>query len=351
MVNITFLLGAGASANALPLVGEIPSRLQIMCDYIQSHLSFLNNPEYIDDLKELYQELNAYNTIDNYARVLFQKRTSEHSLKLKKLKSLLCSLFLFEQLKKENEIVNKYSNVSLNDIEKIKRTVDPRYKSFFAKVFNDNKISDRINIISWNYDLQLEIAIENNLGHIYEDIPHVCTIYPHSRYIIDITNMQPYVFTSPPKIVKLNGTAGVFIDKKIFHTIYSSQHDSFEDIFSTLLDVHKEAIRYHSYNPFLKFAWEKDEKTELAISHAKSIMRITDILVVIGYSFPDFNRNIDTKIFQNNHIQEIFLQTPIDTFESVKYNMSASLGQSASKAKNISSLLEFFIPSQFIPEY
>lgn len=353
MANITYLLGAGASINALPITNEIPRHLGLMADYIEQHFPSEPAFKYVADIRELRNQLSDFNTIDNYARMLSQHKGVHNSRELKKLKSILSGLFLFEQLRKKNEIINKFSNISSDETDRIKRTVDLRYKSFFAKVLNNDKLSDEINIISWNYDIQLEIGLESNLGLNYDELENSCKIYPHpSCKISDESNFfSRFNWSDSPKIVKLNGTAGLFIKDNSFHNIYLSQEEFFDDRLDVLLEVHKEIERYRQYSPFLKFAWEKDEQSTLAIDHASSIIDRTHILVVIGYSFPDFNRPIDKQVFTQNHIEEVFVQLPADDFEGVQYNMRSSLGRLADKAVHIKQLREFFIPKEFIPRY
>lgn len=360
MDRITYLLGAGASCNAIPLTLEIPFHLEVMEQYIartlRNHSGYV--APYIKDIKELRIHLNEYNTIDGYARMLAQNKVNpENRLALAKLKSILCGLFMFEQLKKRNPIwqfvvESTDGRYSQNNHSRIARTIDPRYKSFFAKVLNGSRLDDRINIISWNYDIQLEIGIENNLGFKYDNLNDSCNIYPHPTTKAKTGN---YLFDSSaasPQIVKLNGTAGIFFSENSFHHIYLDQNEFFEDRFDNLLEVHKEITRYQKYNPYLRFAWEQDDLTKSALGYARSILKKTDILVVIGYSFPDFNRTIDYQIFQDNSIKEIFMQLPKVDLETVKYNMETSIdNRLIERLRHRENLNEFFMPSQFIPNY
>ncbi|MBO9681472.1 MAG: hypothetical protein J7502_02160 [Flavisolibacter sp.] len=360
MDRITYLLGAGASFNALPLTLEIPFHLEIMENYINKNLREFPVDTLIGDIRDLRNQLNEYNTIDGYARMLSQNRVnSENKLKLSKLKSILCCLFMFEQLKKKELIWsfaiepgdNRYDQTNYS---RAARTIDPRYKSFFAKILNGPRLDERINIISWNYDIQLEIGIENNLGFKYDNLNDSCTIYPHptTRHKTGDLLNDLAIHDCLPQIVKLNGTAGIFFNKNSFHNIYLDQNEFFEDRFETLLEIHKETIRYSKYNPYLRFAWEQDDLTKRALEYAQTIFRNTDVLVVIGYSFPDFNRTIDYQIFRDNRIKEIFVQLPDTDIDTVKYSMETSLDRSQiDKVKHIKNLNEFFIPRQFIPNY
>lgn len=93
-------MGAGASADALPMVSQIPIHLYLMADYLERYCHVLSPQKYIEDVKELQGVLSNRTTIDSYAKRLSQNDKPENSLKLNKLKSILSGLFMFEQLKK-----------------------------------------------------------------------------------------------------------------------------------------------------------------------------------------------------------------------------------------------------------
>ena len=69
----------------------------------------------------------------------------------------------------------------------------------------------------------------------------------------------------------------------------------------------------------LNFSWETPEDFEHLYSnyskvkdYAIQIMRETDILVIIGYSFPLFNRNVDNELIkaaiENHQAKKIYIQ-------------------------------------------
>ncbi|MCC6753778.1 MAG: hypothetical protein IT266_07320 [Saprospiraceae bacterium] len=50
----------------------------------------------------------------------------------------------------------------------------------------------------------------------------------------------------------------------------------------------------------INFAWEKEDGnkySEIAIKKAKEILKDTNILIIIGYSFPAYNYQIDKELF------------------------------------------------------
>ena len=62
----------------------------------------------------------------------------------------------------------------------------------------------------------------------------------------------------------------------------------------------------------LSFAWERFGKLEHDIvEYAKGETSETEVLVVIGYSFPYFNREIDREVIGNmKSLQKVYFQAP-----------------------------------------
>ena len=58
----------------------------------------------------------------------------------------------------------------------------------------------------------------------------------------------------------------------------------------------REEIEFESQ---INFAWESDNPaSQEALEEARKIFSKTDILVIIGYSFPTFNRSVDKDLFK-----------------------------------------------------
>jgi len=206
MSRITYLIGAGASFNALPIVEKIPERLagfitEMESDYLRigvGHyedlsISGLQEPisEYqnrmIQNLKWLHGESKKNASIDTLAKKLFLKGDS----KLVDLKIGLSLFFAFEQIKNEPE---------------------PRYDAFFASILDSNlKLPDRLKILSWNYDSQIEISYS---GFCDSDDIRLCSqrlgVYTKSD-------------NDPPgaiNIFKINGTTGYRPQTEKHHKLF-----------------------------------------------------------------------------------------------------------------------------------
>ncbi|MGH2565345.1 MAG: hypothetical protein ACRDE5_12570, partial [Ginsengibacter sp.] len=239
-------------------------------------------------------------SIDTYAKKLFIKKKYEM---LKKLKVTLSVFFVFTQC------LNNY---------------DKRYDTFFASILNRNSFTlpKNIKIISWNYDFQIERAYAE-----YTD-----------DYRVDSTDSSLNIQSKFSGhnfvedgfcICKINGTAN------IVQPSFSSSFQYTEALNSTLdIKSIESALRNYAFLlfsnqsdclPALSFAWENDNTTENnIITKTKAITKETNILIVVGYSFPFFNRHIDREIIGGmNNLEKIYLQAPdaknlVERFESVR---------------------------------
>jgi hypothetical protein len=149
-------------------------------------------------------------------------------------------------------------------------------------------------------------------------------------------------------ITRLNGAA----------TFISKQSGTYGDIFDTFKHpkigsrefklFEKELADPISRHPcLLNFAWEKDKHSQKAIEYAKNKVSEAHVIVVIGYSFPDFNRFIDKEIFQNSNPNKVYVQD-LDP-ESIIEKLNG-VGSKLRPAEPITNTEQFWIPYEFWEE-
>jgi D-ribose pyranose/furanose isomerase RbsD len=102
------------------------------------------------------------------------------------------------------------------------------------------------------------------------------------------------------------------------------------------------------------FSWENNIDHQQAIDSAISKLGNTEILVIIGYSFPFFNREIDLKIFNGlRNLKKVYYQVKDANkeilverfgFNNVRFNPSSI---NAIQTKEISFYDQFHIPEEF----
>jgi hypothetical protein len=182
--------------------------------------------------------------------------------------------------------------------EQAQSNVDLRYDSFLASVleFDDNmsiRLPQKLRILTWNYDTQLEKAFYGFCGD-------------QDKVEQKITNNW--------QIRRINGCCGREFPgntDKSFHSVWDTTPDAG---WKAAINLYKEYMGkpIGLPGPDICFAWENSKTSP-------SYMEAVSVLVVIGYSFPYFNRKADDLIFKQlgNNLRRVYLQCPEDDHASV----------------------------------
>lgn len=347
MAKITYLLGAGASANTIPIVANFHQRLKEITSYLLSCLppessiykkpfiipdNLVNNlNEIIDELQWLIESSKNYYTIDTLAKKYYLTNNWND---LNRLKKCLVTYFTIEQ---SLYIESKYQEGYTFK----KAPLDMRYDSFIASIsnkINDTnpkiadritlKINDDIKILSWNYDVQFELSLQRFLEKKIHFLQYSFQIIPNKWTLGE--SEGNHIDSNKFAIVKLNGNAiwdevsrGNYPEPLYQKAILDSNptHNN-EELLKNYLIKYKDFFFYTSgYEEntpleFFNFAWENDKTFQRKysghsknIEAAESIARDTEILVVIGYSFPIFNREIDNRLFKKmTNLKKVYIQ-------------------------------------------
>jgi len=309
MVKLTYLFGAGASRNAIPIVSELPKEL---FDFRNSLSSGVVDQKYaaakeslikqIDDiLKALEHNTSSFDpdcpSIDQYAKELWQIGDIEG---FRNIKRVLALFFIFKQSKKE---------------------IDQRYRTFYSRILSQHalKIPESIKIISWNYDSQFELAYRH-FSKIDDPFTNKDKIGILAKHLFPRLSYGPAWMptASGTSIFKVNGTA------TIYHT--GTGQEERNDVFSNIFDdVCDKFMRCSvSHESALSFAWEDEEHEagyEGILPLVKEAIKDSDILVILGYSIPFYNKTIDYEILQSmEKLNKVYIQDP--NADSVKSNFS-----------------------------
>jgi len=309
--KITFLLGAGASCNAMPLTVKLPKRMQGIIEKIVNENYLLNShntsgdintqkiilsdnaKEFVDDLKWIHEMSSKHASIDTFAKKLYLTKASDKEIFI--LKHCLSVYFLIEQ--------------GLHQVDK-------RYDPFFASLLiSKSLMPPNIKVVSWNYDLQFELGFQvysgdktlydsqMYLGHYHKFINNFVDSDIHeNRFGLYKLNGSCTMFGSSPMIIKKNYYPDVIPD--------SLNAESLEDLMRIYVDIKQ---NYSKYQCGLSFAWEEDHPnlTKGIVEVASIACKDTEVLVVIGYSFPFFNRDVDRKVIGGmTNLKKIYIQAP-----------------------------------------
>lgn len=308
--KVLYYLGAGASAKVLPLArsvfdgGDYDPKIPGLIHELEFQGGRLTiddlapeNQKYLTQVKRKMKALafaaKDFGDIDTYAKFLhLMGRTEE----LKDLKSVLAHYFVIKQL--------------------IIKAIDSRYLPWLVSIMSKPNFPVNVKIISWNYDFQFQLAA-SKIGNL-EEVKHNGNSFSYSApSILYYPNLDP-TFSDFPNIslYHMNGIAGI-IRESIEHTnspFQKNQEASNDAIISFL--------KNESLKSQIHFAWEQTTYHANAIQNLTHLILHTTILVVIGYSFPFFNREFDKEIMyeltRTGMLKKIYYQDPVLTGQQLK---------------------------------
>ena len=345
--NIVYLLGAGASYHSVPVVEKMPNRMSLFVSLLRDY--FPDEFESFKKLDKIIEDIKFYGTPDTLARKLYLASSTDLHIK-----NFVSSFLIYEQLHKTSDVQDLISSRLTNGIKEdkdenvnkgINNELDLRYLSFFATIFKKDKeeivLPKNISILSWNYDLQLERA--------YQEFRN-CSI---NKAQLDL-NVLPAIETETISekienefsVLKLNGSAGFYDpNSKSPDELFDPKKHTTDSLSMKILrDLNIQSrVRLNS---IMHFAWETEnaqviKAREIALEKIKR----ASVLVIIGYSFPDFNRIIDKQLFSSENLSKIYLQDPnandiIQKFEGIRKGLR-------DKTQIITQTQNFTIPLEF----
>ena len=297
-MKITYLLGAGASCGSLPLANQLGNSMIEAVTKAQKDIERTHGtpgqpyPEekrpwprgnyaknFLVSLGWLAEYTQKHANVDTLARKFWIRQDNEAIQSLHRLKAVLSCYFLYEHSQSHS---------------------DMRYDSFFASILDRSKAGipvfpESISIVTWNYDLLLEKSYHEFCTN--EEI-----VWEH--------------ITKNNKIVRLNGRAAAakpafsgaqkWPEWSYIDLIYNPNVSHIEHVIE-LYDNLSQPSGPTRLIPEIYFAWEINNITE----RIRDAVLDTEILVVIGYSFPFFNQDIDKLVLEQigPSLNKIYLQT------------------------------------------
>lgn len=345
MARVTYLLGAGASAGSLPTVDKfaeeilkIIKRLQAYPQYLNHYINDRGGHEYIikvlnqviTDLQLLYNGCVRHRSVDTFAKKLYLTSYKDEFNEQYRLTKAALVLFF--------ELYRVYSG----NVE------DKRYDAFLATILRkDNpRFPDDINILSWNYDYEIERAYLN-----YEpDKTHIGQVSDEMN-IVHKNSKKGLSLSDKFGIIKINGTVGFYhkeghLELGLGYLNTSLQGYKIEDITPILPIIYKYYDFVHvnpeNYANAVSFAWEDDYGIVKVKDEIEKALYNTEIIVVIGYSFPYFNREMDAyimKCFKNYAKGKVYVQAPLDNVGELIENVKELRDSWVTEEKTSSYLL------------
>lgn len=307
-MKVTYLLGAGASANALPVYNcintelkNVINKLDILCnsrfkiennfltifnfdkinqigfEKIMNYYNLLaekNSNEIVEFIKwlkcefrTLYKNRGTFSTIDNYAKFLFETKKMEEFEKLKFISMCFIVLFqdhfyLFNNADRfKSEEGKKYYNEYF--IENGYTKIDYRYFNFISSLHKNGKYSDDVLILNWNYDSQIEMVMSNyDKEQINYHIPQYqkaasSDVIKESNFISIPSSSTNNLKKGKTHLVHLNSLAGAFSSLQKTINYFNNQTEENNLAYNYLLKM-KNLFAHKEVNVFniMKYAWE-----------------------------------------------------------------------------------------------
>ena len=265
----------GAITSGIPVVNEIPGELGRWARNValfdwNDHASYRPQDSLFEvdlieaqkklstDLTWLAEESAEHATIDTFAKKLYLTKDVKN---YNRLKRALSAFFMIEQ---------------------VEHKADMRYDAFLANILTEGcQIPDDITILTWNYDSQFEIALRTYLPQLANlQISPIC-----------LSSYDSFELKVRYKIFKINGSA-TFSDEKPISRFCTADEQKFSE-----KSIRREVLWYYGNGNLqsdLSFAWDKNVSKFFYDTLAKEVENAMT-LVVIGYTFPYFNRETDRK--------------------------------------------------------
>ena len=328
-VSLVYYIGAGASANSLPTVENTLHRMSSLANGLDPEKLDLSDAQTrsLGDLREKMQDLvnrlRGGTSIDLLARQHYLRGETED---LNSLKATLSAFFVLMQAKDP---------------------VDRRYGYFFAYMADRDKrgtlvMPTNVRVISWNYDGQFE----KSFAEFFKNHEQRRQVIRALQVVPPVTRAQHHGgFFS---IYKLNGTAHIRIAGSGLplqhHEAFIGDQPSPQTAARLVLDAYKECIEQKT-EPYLQFSWENDRRREDVLALIKEFSPVAT-LVVIGYSFPVFNRDLDKQVLELLDPQQIFVQVN-QQYPAVFDRLRGLLTKA--EINEIRDVDQFYIPHRYSP--
>lgn len=360
MSRVTYILGAGASygermfdergkliefSRGLPIVNELAYALRLLkWGGISKNVYVLQ-----EEAKKQGVSLSVYETVQKKLSILEQACKSYPTID-----TLAKQLFVtgrsfdvspIERLSYED--LKRYLATALLMMQDEKKR-DLRYDGFIASLIDKQRKFPKMTMLSWNYDVQFEMAYS---GYFTEE-RYIPTLWKELN-VFNKKYPTEFRIDDPFAMIKLNGTA-LFTNSSLEkYTISGGSVSRITDCFyggekQTPYQYGYEYLNGGNYENLLSYAWENDSMNAL-----KDNIRLrtydTRELIVIGYSFPYVNNEIDTFIIRNMlRLEKIVVQDK--NFEDIKERLEGILASFRRTVKIVpkTSLQQFYIPNRFV---
>lgn len=319
--KVTYVLGAGASFEAVPVVAKVPERLKRFANIwddgrveetalsvfeahsVKEPKSALES--FKRDIIRLSNKISTRNSFDSLAREFW---LNDNAQELSLLKNILSAFFIHEEAT---------------------GGIDKRLRALITELIDSRskRLRDNVFFISWNYDNQIERIFCDLFGNFnLRESTWDFGVFPifsdNGEFLDQITPIK-----REHRVIKANGTYGYLPD----YTMIDYSDSSFSigmgngrvgddvEIYKVASStIISQIVRFSpiinprfksNFNPLI-FSFESMRPYDISGLIGK-YANDTEVLVVIGYSFPAANQQIDSKILMSmKQLRKVFIQNP-----------------------------------------
>jgi hypothetical protein len=294
--EITYYFGAGASCQSMPLVADFEKRFDYFLDYVK-RLNLPGSGTFLEYCTQFKRDVSSHLSFDTLFKKLYHKQDNGT---IQLYKSLILAYFIYEQLLQVPEETDPDKRVAGKS-----RNPDPRYEALIAGLLKPLNTSiefyTRVNFITWNYDANLVEALRTFVA------PYV----PLHKFILDKLADGQLVCTPQASITHLNG----LINHPQVNKGFAVPNETLNHILDELIH---DFDRLSTYSSLISFSWEKLsyingylQMPDFVVKAKEAVQRSRNI-VIVGYSFPLYNRPIDSFILNRNTLsgKDLYIQSP-----------------------------------------
>lgn len=275
--RVVYLLGAGASAEAMPTVANFSDTLnKLLKDARKASLQGLSGAnKVVEQLQDLRGLIEGYLSPDTLAAAIWQSAVDGNAA--------------LEELKRLSRGIAVYLATC-----QLKQGVDRRYLNLITALrFASESRQDlphNVAVLTWNYDMNFESTMNR-----FYSTSHDCqraVQHPVTG------SLDPERFT----LVKLNGSV---VDGSSGLSVYDWIRNAENSEYGW--------YRWPStidHGMGIRFAWTDSNEDRRRIENAILAARNATVLVTIGYSFPDYNHETDERLIKAMAptLQKIYVQ-------------------------------------------
>lgn len=343
MPGITYYMGAGASCESMPLVKTFRERFELFMNFVDSFPQSENRDKFGDLSYSFLDELKKHISFDTFFKKLFHKR-AEKSIQL--YKNVLLIYFIFEHLVDDEYLDTRPRIPKVSSIEK-------RYDALIAGLLqpynSSTKFYNTVNFITWNYDL---ILLNTLKSFFFNEIGLDELIKGQMRFgkILDIQDQG--------LLIHMNGL--IYHDKLSDIKTYPKK-DLVQFLGSLMEGYYETDSMLSEFSKKICFAWEtldsvKDISEDIVINEARKVLEVSDCIVIIGYSFPLYNRVVDQYLFSQDllerkkvYIQDIYSDKMMrvfrENFSLKNVYLMGSTNPGPGEFMSIDECDSFFVPN------